>query len=459
MKKKTSLLIGIIMLCLTACMQQHPNEIDLKKEVVFTASIKGVTNSKSIPTRASGTKWDSGDAIGVFMKKHGAALSTSNLYDNVRFVTTKGDGVFKASNTEVNYPFDGSAVDFIAYYPYNANLDGLTYKIDVSNQNNSVDIDLLYSDNVKNVTSSSTNASLTFKHMLSNVVLNISIANEEMSLEGIEVSISNVPTKADFSLNNGAISNLSGNNAISFNITESGKKAEAILIPTEDLSGSVLQFITLDDKVYTYDLSKSSVKGFKESTRYTFNVTIEGEGVKIEETSTSIEDWGEGTSEDIIANEEGGENNNGEIIDPDPDPETPEEPENLGDGTSEKPYTVAQAVMLADNTKDVWVKGYIVGSYTSFNKESFVNGTNDARNANIGISATKDVEVSWEDTFPVNLLEGNIKDKLNLADNPSNLNKEILIKGNIGFWNEAKKEVGLTTISEVYLEGEEIKTK
>lgn len=44
----------------------------------------------------------------------------------------------------IEYPSDESAVDFIAYYPFQPILDNYIYKVDVTNQSKPEEIDLLY---------------------------------------------------------------------------------------------------------------------------------------------------------------------------------------------------------------------------------------------------------------------------------------------------------------------------
>src|SRR5699024_762499 len=78
------LLIVITLLAFSSCMQDHPNELDIKKEVQINAFI--TSSSTNIATRASDQTWDAGDAVGVFMKKATISLSNSALAENAKYV-------------------------------------------------------------------------------------------------------------------------------------------------------------------------------------------------------------------------------------------------------------------------------------------------------------------------------------------------------------------------------------
>ena len=95
-----------------------------------------------------------------------------------------------------------------------------------------------------------------------------------------------------------------------------------------------------------------------------------------------------------------------------------------GSGTEDDPYTVADAIALgeANATSDkVWVKGTIVGYYKN---NKFVSGAEGAEATNIAIGMNDLI-------IPVQLPSGDVRNALNLSDNPGNLNKEVAVYGNI----------------------------
>lgn len=154
-------------------------------------------------TRKSGNNWENNDAIGVFSFESGKPNSQSTvdqLINNKKFVTN-GNGIFSVLPSEGPVPYPSNNRDYIAYYPYNASQSvsqDLTYVIDLSNQSDLDKIDLLYSNNLKNIAASS-RPELVFKHALSRMSLTIS-ASSKFDLTNAKVELTNFNTKADFNL-------------------------------------------------------------------------------------------------------------------------------------------------------------------------------------------------------------------------------------------------------------------
>ena len=72
----------------------------------------------------------------------------------------------KAGNA-VYYPEDGTAVDFIAYYPYDEQVtDHTQYVLDVTDQSRQQDIDLMAAVNLTGRTATSPTGNLQFRHLL-----------------------------------------------------------------------------------------------------------------------------------------------------------------------------------------------------------------------------------------------------------------------------------------------------
>jgi len=95
---------------LTSCSNKDSIEaLDANSKAQFTAGI--------LLTRASGSSWAAGDAIGVYMKNSGQELSAASIaekVENYKHVTAAGDGVFAGNSPgQVAYfPVNGSPVDF-----------------------------------------------------------------------------------------------------------------------------------------------------------------------------------------------------------------------------------------------------------------------------------------------------------------------------------------------------------
>lgn len=111
------------------------------------------------------------------------------------------------------------------------------------------------------------------------------------------------------------------------------------------------------------------------------------------------------------------------LDEPSTDPGTPTE----GDGTADKPYTVAQAKLKQGETGK-WVTGYIVGFITS-QPYVYTYSANGTVNTNI-IIADKPDETSDANCLPIQLPDGAIRSALNLVDHPTHYGEKIALKGN-----------------------------
>ena len=434
-------------------MQDYPNPSDIIKEINVFAFIDGSSNY-GVKTRASNSSWDKNDEIGIFMMKANSPLSSA-LASNAKYVTKEGSPFFSpALSHEIHFPFHEEMVDFLAYYPYKETLDNLNYSIDVSDQSTLERIDLLYANNVKGVVSSNKDVNLTFKHQLTKVILNITKEEGGPDLDGLKAEITNQNTKATFSLVNGTIDNENEPANISFNVSSDGTIAQAILLPTASLIDKKLM-ITLGTSTYSYDLGENkTIKSFDASTKYILKVGLKsGIGVTVENVSTTIEDWLEGPTEEVTADEELQNQ-------PDnPPKELPGEEPQEGDGSETNPYTVEQA-QIRTGEKEKWVKGYIVGSYgIGFRKKNFIYGTDNSGLMNIAIASII-TETAFEKTFLIDYRTPSNQDVakiVNLQKNSDLIFKEICLLGNIEL--DTNGDIMLKKIKTAIIDGERIGEK
>lgn len=232
--------------------------------VSFTSSILGQTH-----TRVTGNSWDSGDAIGVFMKQ-GPGLT--NVLAANRKYTTPGNGNFSGSGEDViSYPESGS-VDFIAYYPYQEILSGNVLSIDVTDQMNQQGIDVLYSANAVGLDKDSGTPNLDFTHQLTKVELSVDVGSGTSNLDDLTVTFKNVHTTATMNLATGEISNAGSSSDIQAKVTAQGSTqfVEAILIP--DDFGLTEVVFTLPSGTFTWTLPINT--SFESGKKTTYNILI-----------------------------------------------------------------------------------------------------------------------------------------------------------------------------------------
>lgn len=254
MKKKKLLWSALLLLVLGACDTAVQQVADNGKQTVvqFTSVVEG-----DAVTRTTGSSWTANDRIGVFMKQAGETLGGSTIVgegDNVPFITKQGNGNFLSDGKVIEYPSDESAVDFIAYYPFQPILDNYIYKVDVTNQSKPEEIDLLYADNLTNRTVTSATGNLQFYHQLSQLVLNLS-SSDNTDFSNLSVTISGVKTKADFNLVDGSLV-VDGKSDATVTMRRVGNAAEAILLPVNTVNGIKLT-LTLNGKTKEITLPTS----------------------------------------------------------------------------------------------------------------------------------------------------------------------------------------------------------
>ena len=156
-----------------------------------------VTFTSAVTTRAAGTSWSRGDAIGVYMMPAGAALTDDNtgaVGGNVRYVTTAGDGRFEAAGEPLRFPAEGE-VDFVAYYPWSALTTGATYRVDLTDQSDPEQIDLLYADNLRSQQAADGAGRLQFDHRLARLTLTLT-SSDGSDLSRVKARLAGVPSGA-----------------------------------------------------------------------------------------------------------------------------------------------------------------------------------------------------------------------------------------------------------------------
>lgn len=365
-----------------------------------------------LKTRAANASWEPNDAIGIYMVKAGTTLNSSAIKKNVKYVTSGSSSFLPADESdEIIFPFNGSSVDFISYYPYREDITDLLYSVDLTNQSEQAGIDLLFSDNAKGFNSKNPNVRMQFSHQLSKIVLNI-VHGKSFDLSDLSVIISNTGTHASFDLATGTLSATIAYGDVELMVNTDGSVAEAILLPEDDISGMYLWFIIGEEtEVYKFPLADGlEIDAFEKSTKYTYNVTLfTDETVVI--TDGNITDWTDGPSENAIAER------------------TEEEPP-LIKGSKKAPYTVAEAQANQGRT-GVWLQGFIVGSFKSSSMGSFTNDVSEASDSNMALADNQN-ETDISNIIPVQLPTGSsIREALNLQDNPDNFNKKVMIRGDL----------------------------
>lgn len=311
MRKLFNLTMLLGLMILASCSSEievRDNPLLLPGQVKFKSTI----GAAEVSTRVTGTNWDQGDAIGVYALNAGSELP-AGIYgkENAKFTTpdSGAEGVFTAATTEdqIAYPKDGAKIDFVAYYPYGAEVTDYALPINVSVQTNSTAIDYLYSDNVKDKSIADQSANLNFKHKLSQLILNIS-GEGYSDLSGLTAVVKGLKVDGSLDLKNGSVTTggTVANITPLFNTDKT--VATAIIVPGQDLKDATVEF-TIDGKTYKWTPETQTAESGK---KYSYKIKLTQEGVVLVNPGATITDWEDGYigTDDIVLEpeeEEGGE--------------------------------------------------------------------------------------------------------------------------------------------------------
>ncbi len=290
MEKTSSFKLAIIMMlfmasCSGGDQSISPEPVNPTPKPTPEASEIKLNLSLEAQTRASDTKFDSGDNIGLFVS-YGSLASSDNYVTNKQF--TYSSGVW-SSNPKIYWKDTSTKANLYCYYPYASVSDPLGYtfsvKTDQSTTTNYKASDFIWGK-VENVLPTNNAISISMKHMMSNLIITVKagegFTSSEFSSAPKSVTINGVKPAASVNLSSGSI--VANGTATSITPYPSGSTFKAIIVP-QALSGTNLLTVTVGSS--TYQINRSFT--FKASTIHNMEVTVNktsGGSLNIQ-----IEDW------------------------------------------------------------------------------------------------------------------------------------------------------------------------
>lgn len=270
-------------------------------------------------TRASGSSWGNGDEVGIYMTGAGAGIDAATAVNKKYLAQTNGILTPESKTEAIYYPETGNA-DFVAYYPYSSSVADNIVAVNVSNQSKPEAIDLLYSNNAKNIANGAT-VSLGFTHQLSLVTIDLKNTDGTIpSLNGTTVSMGGMNTQASFDLDGGVltVSPQSAEPTLDMYMVagqDGAMKAQAIVLPTKATGSSQTQMVLtfkLDGMTFEYTVSDiSAFEGGKEYL-YTADLSINNGKPTVKMGNATITDWVTVPGGDINVDFDGGSTEPGE---------------------------------------------------------------------------------------------------------------------------------------------------
>lgn len=279
-----SLLAGAMLtFTFTSCSNDEIENLAEPVAAQFSANISDV-----LETRASGTSWDKGDAIGITASGNDGMAA----YTNMKYTTTNADGNF--TGTTIFFQNTGN-VTFSAYYPFTG-----TEKTPAGTINNNTkatnqtgdaqkNIDYLYAT-AKDKSYSSNTVAFQFAHKMSEITLTFK-AGKDIALNDITgYTISGLKMTGTFDAATGVAATATDASAEDLTMSVSNltgtEAAVAPVILYPQAATNVKLSIELDGQKYGCDLTVADSE-LKAGNNYTFAITINKTGLTVNKAEIS----------------------------------------------------------------------------------------------------------------------------------------------------------------------------
>jgi len=212
--------------------------------------------------RAANDQWEANDKVGFYMKRAKQVLTDAGaVYSNANNVQMSLSGQNLVADPPVMYPTSGN-VDFIAYYPYNANVNaGFTIPINVAEQASGLPIEVLYSNNVTNQAPTNAVVRLDFLYSLAKIELTVTGGTNSnltaADFASMTVTVEGLYTQATLQLANGTFTNYSGKQPIALyrqSNDNSSVTFEMLALPADE---DITFKFNVGGEVYSYEMTAS----------------------------------------------------------------------------------------------------------------------------------------------------------------------------------------------------------
>lgn len=257
------------------------------------AKIEVSTSGISGEGTATGTSFVKDSRLGMYFYTGNAAMT-----DGSNVLYTAGDNGSLSSNTTLYYP-TSNTVNIYAYAPYAETIaNPELYSFNVSGDQrvaaNVTASDLLVAK-AEGLKNGGPAASLSFRHIMTQVVINLKKGNgiTEGELSAANVSVENVMRNAQINLKTGVCGQLSDKNNIS--PAQNGNVYTAILLPQTLSASETFLKIGVGGMVWVY---KTDLE-LKAGSRYTLNVSVSNSGISV--GTPVITDWYDEPAIDVPA--------------------------------------------------------------------------------------------------------------------------------------------------------------
>ena len=251
-----------LMTFLVSCQNDNEESTDTDRRIAVRFG--------GVETRATDTRFESGDTIGIFAvnrySKSDSLCKTGNYADNYQYKYVEHtDSGFVACNKHI-YQFKNKKLDLVYYdlYPYRESY-GPTFsfkvKLNQSYGNNYTRSDLAF----QRTESTDTIVALKLDHLLANI--HISLTGTDLNQKDISVSLLNIYTKVNVDLNR---------NRVATDTTDIASKASEVVCKQGSKTNSSCDFYAI-----------VAPQLFEQGKRY-LSITIDGETTYLNVPTTRV---------------------------------------------------------------------------------------------------------------------------------------------------------------------------
>ena len=309
--KKKYLIFAAAALTLTACSNDDENLNGGPVAAQVTAGIGRVQ------TRASGTTWDSGDAIGI-----STTSQSQTSYVNMKY-TTVGDGNFThaaelgGEDSGMFFQDADETVTFCAYYPYDEDSneeslpgeEGIITDVTTTDQTKQSSFDFLFATGATASKSQPTvsfnntvKENTSFTHRMSRLVLNITTdANAGFTASDVAKGtyfLSGIKHSSTFDTQDGTAA-ATGDPTPDWKITAANTGIDNEVTYSMILYPQSVTSLTFKATINGQDYTCELTPALAAATSYTYNITVKK--TKLEVSNCEIADWGSENPVDIDA--------------------------------------------------------------------------------------------------------------------------------------------------------------
>ena len=281
--------LAALALSLAACTNDN--------EVMDNGPVAAVINaeiSDAVATRASGTQWDNGDAIGI----------TGGIYTDIRYVYSNGSWTVDEASDPIFFQTPDE-VNFTAYYPQGAETADIT--ITAEQQSTVPDeqtgftpqsqIDFLYGTGTGGV-STGGKVDFSFSHRMSRLVLNFTGSDVDLA-DLSEYTLSGLSMTGSFDTAIGEAK--ATDSASDLKMDATGITSSSLILFPQAVTEATLK-VVLGGQNYTATLTfpkANAVQGLESGYSYKYNVTIKKDVLTV--SSATINNWNDGGESNIDA--------------------------------------------------------------------------------------------------------------------------------------------------------------